>query len=94
MNLTYNFTGQTAIVTGGVRGIGKAISEAFLKAGGNVIATYVSNDEAANSFKKENQQYSDLLSLEKFDVADYHSVEDFFKKVEEKYSSFVSGNPI
>ena len=47
--MQFDFSDQTTIVTGGTRGIGRSISEAFLKAGAKVIATYKSNhDEASN----------------------------------------------
>ena len=45
--LTFDFQNQTAIVTGGTRGLGRAISEKFLAAGARVIATYAGNDQAA-----------------------------------------------
>ena len=39
--------GKSAIITGGVRGIGRGIAEAFCKEGANVVLVYRSNDEAA-----------------------------------------------
>ena len=42
---------RVAIVTGGTRGIGAAISTALKEAGYQVAATYGGNDEAANKFK-------------------------------------------
>jgi 3-oxoacyl-[acyl-carrier protein] reductase len=48
--MEFDFKGQTAIITGGTRGIGRAVSEAFLKAGAKVIATYKSN-EKGNFFR-------------------------------------------
>lgn len=42
-----------ALVTGGTRGIGGAISRALKEAGYRVAATYVANDEAADAFKRE-----------------------------------------
>ena len=44
---------RVAVVTGGTRGIGAAISKALKAAGYQVAATYHSNDEAAEKFKAE-----------------------------------------
>ena len=45
--------GKVAVVTGGTRGIGAAISKALAAAGYSVAATYHGNDEAAAKFKAE-----------------------------------------
>ena len=42
---------RVALVSGGTRGIGAAISEALLKAGYCVAATYAGNAAAANAFR-------------------------------------------
>ena len=42
---------RVAIVTGGTRGIGAAISIGLKDAGYTVAASYAGNDEAANKFK-------------------------------------------
>ncbi|MBV9044872.1 MAG: SDR family NAD(P)-dependent oxidoreductase, partial [Alphaproteobacteria bacterium] len=42
---------RVALVTGGTRGIGAAISIALKNAGYKVAANYAGNDEAANKFK-------------------------------------------
>ena len=44
---------KTALVTGGTRGIGKAISIALNEAGYNVAANYAGNDDAASAFTDE-----------------------------------------
>ncbi len=44
---------RVAVVTGGTRGIGAAISKALVAAGYKVAATYHGNDEAAAKFKAE-----------------------------------------
>ena len=54
-----------AIVTGGTRGIGAAISKALKAAGHTVAATYHGNDEAAAKFKAESG-----VATYKWDVAD------------------------
>ncbi len=83
----YDFSGQTVLVTGGTRSIGRAVSEAFLRAGARVIATYVGNDEAAAAFRRENEDAGERLLVQKFDVADYVEVEAFFKEVPERFGS-------
>ena len=80
-----NFSNQTVIVTGGTRGIGRGISEAFLKAGGTVIATYAGNDLAADKMKEDNAQYADCLHTFKCDVRDEAAVIDFYKWIEDKF---------
>lgn len=76
-----NFTNQVAIVTGGTRGIGRGITEAFLKAGATVIATYANNDEKANQFREEHIQYGEKLILKKFDVSNHQACSDFFSDI-------------
>jgi 3-oxoacyl-[acyl-carrier protein] reductase len=84
----YEFEGQTVIVTGGTRGIGKSIAESFLKAGARVIVTYTSNEAAAVQFKKDNNEFAENIDIQKLDVAKYEEVEKFFKYIDEKYGGF------
>ena len=58
--------GRIALVTGGTRGIGRAISEAMKAEGYTVAASYAGNDDAANAFKDETG-----IPVYKFDVADF-----------------------
>lgn len=62
--------GRVALVTGGTRGIGAAISKALKQAGYNVAANYAGNDEAASAFKKETK-----IPVFKWDVTDYTACE-------------------
>lgn len=73
----FEFKEQKVIVTGGTRGIGAAISTAFLDAGALVTATYAGNEEAAARFRA-GVSSPERLTLAKFDVADYSAVEKFF----------------
>ncbi len=83
----FDFSDQTVVVTGGTRGIGGAISEAFLNAGAKVIANYAGNDEAAQAFAEANSATGDRLSLVKFDVSDVAAVEEFFLGFSDTYGS-------
>ncbi|MCP4997950.1 MAG: SDR family NAD(P)-dependent oxidoreductase, partial [Hyphomicrobiales bacterium] len=57
---------RTALVTGGSRGIGEAISKALKADGYQVAATYAGNDEAAAKFSAETG-----IKTYKWNVADY-----------------------
>lgn len=59
---------RTALVTGGTRGIGEAISIALKDAGYTVAANYGGNDEAANAFKEKMG-----IPVYKFDVGDFEA---------------------
>jgi acetoacetyl-CoA reductase len=59
---------RVAVVTGGTRGIGAAISKALHAAGYKVAATYHGNDEAAAKFKAESGVHA-----YKWDVANYEA---------------------
>ena len=68
---------HTAIVTGGTRGIGAAISVALSEDGHKVAATYADNDEAAAAFKTETG-----ISVYRFDVADFDQCSQSVAKIE------------
>ena len=56
---------RTALVTGGSRGIGAAISKALKAEGYNVAATYAGNDEAAAKFTEETGITTNVAFLNK-----------------------------
>ncbi|MBZ9848398.1 beta-ketoacyl-ACP reductase [Mesorhizobium sp. CA14] len=68
---------KVAIVTGGSRGIGAAISVALKNAGYSVAANYAGNDEAAQKFKAETG-----IPVYKWSVADYDACAAGIKQVE------------
>ena len=61
---------RVAVVTGGTRGIGEAISIALMRKGYRVAATYAGNDEAAQRFSSATG-----IPVFKFDVGDYEACE-------------------
>ena len=68
---------RVALVTGGTRGIGAAISKALKAAGYKVAASYAGNDAAAEKFKAETG-----IPVYKWDVASFDACATGVKKVE------------
>src|SRR2546427_1379786 len=68
---------RVAVVTGGTRGIGEAISKALKAAGYKVAANYGGNDEAAQKFKAAND-----IAVYKWDVSSYDACVAGLKQVE------------
>ena len=68
---------RVALVTGGTRGIGAAISTALKDAGYVVAATYAGNDEAAAKFTEETG-----IKTYKWNVADYDDSKAGIARVE------------
>ena len=67
---------RVALVTGGTRGIGAAISKALKAAGYTVAANYGGNDEAAQQFKAETG-----INVYKWDVSSFEACTDGIKQV-------------
>ena len=68
---------RVAVVSGGSRGIGAAISKALKAAGHKVAATYAGNDEAANAFKTVTG-----IPVYKWDVSNTEACATGLKKIE------------
>lgn len=71
--------GRIAVVTGGTRGIGKAICLDLHTAGYKVVANYAANEEKAEEFRKE----TGILAY-KWDVANYEQCQVQIKKIEQE----------
>ncbi|HZZ61929.1 MAG TPA: beta-ketoacyl-ACP reductase [Roseiarcus sp.] len=70
---------RVAVVTGGTRGIGAAVSKALKAAGYQVAVTYHANDEAAEKFKAETG-----VHVYKWNVADYDECVAGLERVEKE----------
>lgn len=68
--------GRVALVTGGTRGIGKAISVCLKDNGYTVAANYAGNDKAAEEFTNETG-----IATYKFDVSDFAACEEAVNKI-------------
>ncbi len=71
---------RVALVTGGTRGIGAAISIALKAQGRQVIANYAGNDAAAEAFHKETG-----IAVMKFDVSKFDECEAGIAKITAEY---------
>jgi acetoacetyl-CoA reductase len=69
--------GRVALVTGGTRGIGAAISRMLKLRGYNVAANYAGNDVAASAFKEETG-----IAVYKFDVSNFDAVKAAIAQIE------------
>ncbi|MGA0392916.1 MAG: acetoacetyl-CoA reductase [Rhodospirillales bacterium] len=68
---------RLALVTGGTRGIGRAVCIALRDAGYTVAANYHGNDEEAENFKEKTG-----IDIFKFDVSDFAACEKGVKEIE------------
>ncbi len=67
---------RVALVTGGTRGIGAAISRELKAAGRTVVANYASNDEAARKFADEH-----AIKVMKFDVSSFDACKEAVERI-------------
>lgn len=77
------FSGKSAIVTGGTRGIGRAIALELAKRGANVAFNYASSAEAAEKLKAEIEAMGVNAYAAACDVANTESAAEFCKQAAE-----------
>lgn len=76
---------KIAVVTGGSRGIGRAISLAFARKGYQVVINYTSNKEAAQQTLEEIEKQGVKGEIYQAPVEDYASVESMGKYVQDTF---------
>lgn len=74
---------ETVVITGGTRGLGRAMVLDFLEGGARVHATYRADEGAAESLREAAGARGERLQLARFDVADYAAVEAYWGELEE-----------
>tara|TARA_E500000331_G_scaffold343269_1_gene377900 strand:- start:39 stop:791 length:753 start_codon:yes stop_codon:yes gene_type:complete len=84
MALSKLLEGQTAVVTGASRGIGKAIAISLAKEGAEVIVNYSSSLENANKVVSEINSFGGKAYPLQADISNENSVNDFIKTVLDK----------
>ena len=81
MSSAASLDGQTALVTGASRGIGRAVALALAAEGAEVVVNYASSPEAAEAVVAEIQATGGSAYALKADVSDEASVDDLIKTV-------------
>ncbi len=82
-----DLTGKSTLVTGGTRGIGRAMVEAFAAAGARVAFTYRSSTETAEALKAELEAKGvEVLSFQS-DAASYEGAEETIKTIIDTWGS-------
>jgi 3-oxoacyl-[acyl-carrier protein] reductase len=77
--------GRVALVTGGSRGIGRAIAEELARAGATVIFTYVSNASAAAEVEKAIAEAGGKAKAVRCDVSDHEAVDALVAQIVQEH---------
>jgi len=78
--------GKTLVISGGTRGIGKAIIKRFAKEGVNIAFTYNSNEELAKHIASELQdKYSIKAKAYKLNILEPDEYKTLFKSIDEDF---------
>jgi 3-oxoacyl-[acyl-carrier protein] reductase len=85
--LTIDFRGKNALVTGGTRGIGRAISRRLAEAGANTLAVYHGNEESAQASLKERQSFgTGSHSNYQADIGNEQQIDGLIQQITYSYS--------
>ena len=76
-----NLTGKVAVITGGSRGIGKAICLRLASLGATIIINYVSRADAAQEVADEILNAGGKAGVYKFNIGDSSEVAETFKAI-------------
>lgn len=79
--------GKVAVVTGGSRGIGKAVCKLFAANGADVALLYAGNEAKAQETVRELSEYGVKVSAYKCNVADFAQTKETFSKITEDFGT-------
>ena len=81
MNDSFSLQGKRVLVTGGTRGLGRAISLRFARAGATVIANYLRDIEAAESFNRDAAAEGLVIQTVRADLTNAKGIESLVAAV-------------
>jgi len=76
---------DVAVVTGGTRGIGRAITRALARQGATVVATYLNDEAAAEEAAAALADCRGEVAVRRFDVRDHEAVDAAFDVIADRY---------
>ena len=79
------FQGQVVLITGGSKGIGRAIAWSFARQGASVIINYGHDEGAARQLEASIQQTGGKTTLHQADVTSSAAVSQMFKEILDRY---------
>lgn len=85
--MTKNFEGKAALVTGGTRGIGKAIVLELARSGANVAFNYSKSADEAEALKAEVEKLGVQAIAAQCDVANTEAAAEFVGQVKEAFGT-------
>lgn len=78
--------GRAAVITGGTRGIGKAIAQNLVHSGAHVIVNYLSDHESAKDLEDSLQDAPGTISVHQCHLGDREAREKFWSEVDSQLS--------
>ncbi len=89
--MSNEFKDRNFIVTGGCKGIGKAVVTALLHSGANVVATYNSSADEAEQMMKDSEDYEGTLHIYKMNAGLEEEISDVIKKIISDFNGCIDG---
>ena len=81
------FENKVVLVTGGSRGIGRAICESFGALGAKVILNYAGNEKSANEVVNAISEKDGKAAAYAFDVSQFQKVQECIKQIEKEHGT-------